>query len=130
MTPWCWHERTGCLLIQGDRGPRGGPAGARGGRLDTATSRAYYAAFYAATAALIASGEQAPRTHKGLHDVFARRFVLTGQAPAQAGRTLKALAAARERATYDALTPFDVGAAHDFVSDAEAFVGMAAGLVR
>ena len=54
------------------------------GDVKAAMNRAYYAAFYAATAALLAKGE-APKSHKGVHRRFHLHFVASGPLDAAVG---------------------------------------------
>ena len=73
---------------------------ADGGFLGDAVSRAYYAVFYAARAAVRAAGSD-PGTHKGVATEFSRLLVGTGRAPLQASALLRQLATARIEADYD-----------------------------
>ena len=73
---------------------------ARGGFYAAATSRAYYAAFYAARAAVRSSGSN-PSTHRGVSVEFSRLWVHTSRVPPDVNRTLRRLMAAREEADYD-----------------------------
>ena len=58
--------------------------------LDSATSRAYYAAFYAATAALLQEQETF-KTHSSVLSAFHRVFVKSGRIPAEHGKHLNQL---------------------------------------
>ena len=89
--------------------------------VEACLNRAYYAAFYAARAALSGVGEQ-PKTHAATQSCFAFHFVRTGQLPASVGRLLVDAFESRLRADYDALTVHDTRAAADALADAEAFV--------
>ena len=88
---------------------------------ETAVSRLYYAAFYAARAALLPLGESA-KTHAGVLTRFRARFEHTGRLPAGVARTLAYAFSARVRTDYEAFTVFDVGAATDLQADVAAFV--------
>lgn len=90
-----------------------------GGDAETAINRAYYAAYYIATAALLGAGET-PKTHHGMHLRFRRRF--TGKLPSHTNGFLERAHNIRQRADYDALTLFDTRAAADLLNDAERFV--------
>ena len=57
------------------------------GHFSDSVSRAYYAAFYAAEAALLNEGIT-PRTHKGVHALFDQQFVKTGLLPKETGAYL------------------------------------------
>jgi uncharacterized protein (UPF0332 family) len=91
------------------------------GDTKAAINRAYYAAFYAATAALLSRGE-APRSHKGVHQRFHFHFVKTGSLEAWVGETLKYAFDLRLRADYEAFTIFDEAAAADLIADVKRFV--------
>lgn len=86
-----------------------------------AINRAYYAAFYAATAALLDKGE-APKSHKGVHRRFHLHFVAGGPLDAAIGGILSFASDARQQADYDAFTIFDEAAAADLIVDVERFV--------
>lgn len=91
------------------------------GDVEAAVSRAYYAAFYAAAAALLSVGE-APKTHSGTHRRFHRHFVESGRLSSSLGKTLSYASDARYRADYEAFTVFDEAAAADLITDIKAFV--------
>ena len=86
---------------------------------ETAINRAYYAAFYVATAMLLKVGET-PKTHSGTHVRFRRHFA--GALPESTFGFLERAHNLRQRADYDALTLFDERAAADLLADAEYFV--------
>jgi uncharacterized protein (UPF0332 family) len=69
------------------------------GDYTAAVSRAYYAAFYAARAALAAEGIRT-KTHSGLVNAFGQTFVQAGRIEAGVGRTLRELSEARYLADY------------------------------
>ena len=87
----------------------------------SAVNRAYYAAFYAATAALLAVGET-PKTHSGTHHRFHLHYVASGLLAKHVGKTLDFAYELRQRADYEALTDFDEAAAADLIADAQRFV--------
>jgi len=66
-----------------------------------ATSRAYYAAFYAARAALEAAGEEPPKTHTGLRSKFSELAHTKPALGGEVGRTLSQLETGRTDADYD-----------------------------
>jgi uncharacterized protein (UPF0332 family) len=85
-----------------------------------ATSRAYYAAFYAAQAALLALGETRSK-HSGVISAFGRLVIRDGGLDPVHGRTLRQLFEGRNAADCDWLdTPEDM--ASDAASEAERFV--------
>lgn len=68
-----------------------------------ATSRAYYAMFYAAKAALISDGVFVSK-HSAVIAAFGRRFAKTGRLPGRLHQMLRAAFNARQKADY-ALIP-------------------------
>ena len=86
-----------------------------------AVSRAYYAAFHAASAALLSEGVD-PRSHKGTHTQFARVFLRDGRLPRTLGPTFVALSRLRQDADYHVGSEIDMEVARGAVSDAESFV--------
>ena len=82
---------------------------------DFAASRAYYAAFYAASALLLATGHTFTK-HRGVLTVMHRDYVRTGHLPVEAGRIISSLFDLRALGDYG-------GAAH--VSDGEARLAIA-----
>lgn len=66
-----------------------------------AVSRAYYAAFYSAEAALLSLGETRSK-HSGVVSAFARLVVREGGIDEEAGRLLRSLFERRSHADYDA----------------------------
>jgi uncharacterized protein len=66
-----------------------------------AISRAYYAAFYAARAALDAAGERSPKTHSGMRSRFSDLSRSTPALGSDVGRALSQLGTDRTEADYD-----------------------------
>jgi uncharacterized protein (UPF0332 family) len=66
-----------------------------------AISRAYYAAFYAARAALEAIGERPPKTHSGMRSRFSDLARSTPSLGPEVGRSLSQLGTNRTEADYD-----------------------------
>lgn len=81
---------------------------------DFAAARAYYAAFYAASALLLAEGKVF-RSHRGVMALIHRDYVRTGRLPLDMGRILSTLSDLRSVGDYG-------GAAH--ISDAEANIAL------
>jgi uncharacterized protein (UPF0332 family) len=69
-----------------------------------AVSRAYFAAFFAAEAAMLALGETRPK-HSGVISAFVRLLVRSGQLDEETGRLLRSLFERRNEADY---APVDV----------------------
>jgi len=67
-----------------------------------ASSRAYYAVFYAANAALLAKG-LAFRTHQGLISAVNLHLVKSGELPRDAGEVIRSLYEARQTGDYEPL---------------------------
>jgi uncharacterized protein (UPF0332 family) len=84
-----------------------------------AASRAYFAAFYSAEAALLALGETRSR-HSGVVSAFGRLVVKDGGLDPEIGRLLNDLFAARGEADYGEGTGSEEAAAA--IADAERFV--------
>jgi len=91
------------------------------GDADGACNRAYYAMFDAARAALLASGADVGRTHKGLLNAFSDRLVKNGPLPKEMGRLLKHAEAFRYVADYEG-EPVELSDAQAMVEQAETFV--------
>lgn len=91
------------------------------GDWDDAVSRAYYAAFHAAQAALLTEGQRGD-THKGLVILFGLLLVKTGKFDKKWGKFLANLKDDREAGDYDALSYIDEETARRAVQEAEQFV--------
>ena len=122
-------ERQRALLDKAARALEAARANLDRDDAETAVNRAYYAAYYAATAALLGVGET-PKTHSGAHRRFALRFIVTGQIAPEVGRTLEEAFRVRQRADYESLVVTDVRAAADLVADVERFVDAVVQLVH
>ena len=71
------------------------------GDTDGACNRAYYAMFDAARAALVASGHEVGKTHKGVLNAFSEHLVKNGRVPKEVGRLLKQAETFRYVADYE-----------------------------
>ncbi len=85
-----------------------------------AVSRAYYAAFYAAEAALLRLGQTRAK-HSGVVAAFARLLVRDRGVDEQAGRLLRSLFERRTQADYE-VGGVPIEEAHRAVTDAAAVV--------
>lgn len=85
-----------------------------------AISRAYFAAFFAAEAALLLLGETRSK-HSGVISAFGRRVVREGGLEESTGRFLRSLFERRNEADYGS-PPVTVGEAEAALRDAEKFV--------
>jgi uncharacterized protein (UPF0332 family) len=88
---------------------------------DGACNRAYYAMFDAARAALLASGHDVGKTHKGVLNAFSDRLVKHGPLPKEMGRLLKLAETFRYVADYEG-DPVELSDAQAMVEQAETFV--------
>lgn len=88
---------------------------------DDAVSRAYYAMFYAAKAALLAEGVDL-RRHSSAVTKFRELFVVTGRVDAEYLRYLGRAQSARERSNYAPFVPLDKHGAKEVLDAAESFV--------
>lgn len=86
-----------------------------------ATSRAYYAAFYAARAALEAAGISSPKTHSGLRTRFSVFARATPGIGGEVGRALSQLETGRTDADYGE-PAIGVDEANDAITKAEHIV--------
>ncbi|MDF0668375.1 MAG: HEPN domain-containing protein [Nitrospira sp.] len=91
------------------------------GEWDDAISRAYYAAYHAAQAALLTEGQRGD-THKGVVMLFGLLLVKTGKLDKKWGKCLSNLKDDLEAGDYDALSYLDEDTARRAVHEAEAFV--------
>lgn len=87
---------------------------------DDAISRAYYAMFYAAKAALLSKGVDL-RRHSASIAKFRELFVITGQVKAEYLHYLGQAQSARERSDYAPFFPTSRTGAEEILSAAEAF---------
>lgn len=88
---------------------------------DFAASRAYYAAFYAASALLLAEGFEA-KTHNGVLRAISLQFVKTGRLDQQFGQDINWLAELRNLGDYGALKHVPIEEAERAIYAAEAFL--------
>jgi uncharacterized protein (UPF0332 family) len=102
------------LQLDPDRSPATGDANA-------AISRAYYAMFDAAEAALLQKGVEAS-THAGVLAMFGDRLVKTREVAPEHGRNLKRAFQKRQVSDYDVLHDATRQEAEGVLDDAGAFV--------
>lgn len=104
-----------------------------GGFAAQAISRAYYAAFYAAEAALQHLGETRSK-HSGIIAAFGQLLVRTGEIDQEAGKLLRSLFDRRSGADYDWGDPPSPADAAQAIDDADRVVrsveNWLSGLVR
>lgn len=91
------------------------------GRTDFAVNRANYAAFYAASAALLHRGQTFTR-HAGLRAAIHRELIKSGRVDAEWGRAFDRLFESRQRADYLAFGEFEPDEVKKLMADAASFV--------
>lgn len=91
------------------------------GDYEDAISRAYYAMYHAARAALSTMNIH-PKTYEGVVSEFGRKFVLTGIFPKELGKNLADAKAARETYEYSVTAIVDKSEAETIISNAQQFV--------
>jgi uncharacterized protein (UPF0332 family) len=90
------------------------------GRADFAVNRAYYAAFYAASALLLRDGHRFVK-HSAVRSALHRHYVKTGIVKPEWGRIFDRLLDSRQRGDYQELVEFDPEEAAQLLRDARAF---------
>ena len=93
----------------------------RDGEYEDAISRAYYAMYHAAKAAL-STVNVFPKTHEGVVSEFGRKFVLAGILPKELGKNLADAKAARETYEYSVTETVGKSEAETILSNAQEFV--------
>lgn len=91
------------------------------GDTDGACNRAYYSMFDAARAALLASGHDVGKTHKGVLNAFSDRLVKNGPFAKEMGRLLKQAETFRYVADYEGAA-VETSDARTMVEQAEEFI--------
>jgi uncharacterized protein (UPF0332 family) len=99
------------------------------GLYDDAVSRAYYAMFYAAKAALLSEGLEL-RRHSSAVTKFRERFVVTGRVDAEYLRYLGRAQSARERSDYAPFAPLSKDGTEEILIIASAFIGKIKDLLK
>lgn len=91
------------------------------GHYDVATSRAYYAMFYAASALLVSQGISRSK-HSGVHAAFGQYFVKPGLIELEYSRMLVNAFNVRLDSDYEVKPALSKGLAEDLLRDASQFV--------
>lgn len=99
------------------------------GHYDIAASRAYYAAFYAATAALLAQGIERSK-HSGVVASVHRELVKTGRLDKEHGRRLNWLFELRNVGDYGVTAHVSAEEAELAINVAEGFLGAIRGVFQ
>ncbi|KUK40549.1 MAG: HEPN domain protein [Clostridia bacterium 62_21] len=95
---------------------------AAGGLYEDAVSRAYYAVFQAARAALVALGLEEPRKHSGLVSFFNQHLIKTGLVEKEYGRILMSIRDLRQASDYDDFFGVEETEAEAAIRDAGKFL--------
>lgn len=97
-----------------------------GRRIKSACSRAYYAIFYAAKAAILLSRAKVPpniaKTHNGLISLFGNHVIKTNLVPKELGQIISWAENIRLLADYDDGSAISLEVAEKMVKEAEIFV--------
>lgn len=99
------------------------------GFYDDAISRAYYAVFHTAQAALLIEGAKA-ETYKGVVMLFGLLLVKTGKIDKKYGKLLSNLKDARETGDYEVMSWMDEGDAQNATVEAEEFIRAVEGFIK
>ena len=99
------------------------------GDYDSCVSRAYFAMFYAAQAALLDVGATV-KSRRSVRSAFIERFVQNGQFPQRAADVLNDAYKRQETADFAQRTVTEESEAEHTLSQAEAFIGSIDELVR
>lgn len=92
------------------------------GDLDSCASRAYFAMFYAAQAALAEDGYNATSSQRGIRSAFNERFVASGRFPERAGHALNRAYDLQQTGDYARHRAVNQDDAEHTLQEAEAFV--------
>lgn len=96
----------------------------KGGKLDFAAGRAYYAMFYIAEALLFEKGFEFGK-HSGVHTAFGEHFAKAGKLDAKFHRYLLDAFESRLEADYDAEVTFSSNAITEMIQHAKEFLATA-----
>jgi uncharacterized protein (UPF0332 family) len=100
-----------------------------GGYFDFAASRAYYAAFYAATAILLSEGMEASK-HSAVIALIHQRFVKTGKLSKEQGKALNWLSEMRSVGDYGGTAHVSQDQVDQAIHAAEEFLSAIQSLLR
>lgn len=91
------------------------------GEYEDAVSRAYYAIYHAAQAALLVEGLRA-QSHRGLANLFGLHLVETGKLPKKLAKYLRSVRDDREEGDYEVYSVIDQETSQTAVREAGEFV--------
>jgi uncharacterized protein (UPF0332 family) len=115
------HEEIAANLERADQSIAAARQLVAGGYYDFAASRAYYAAFYAATAVLLDEGWESNK-HSGVIASIHQRFVRTGRLDKELGKALNWLFELRSVGDYGVTAHVSRPEAEQAVQAAESFL--------
>lgn len=95
----------------------------RQGEYEDAVSRAYYAIYHAAQAALLAEGLRA-QSHRGLANLFGLHLVEPGKLPKKLAKYLRNVRDDREEGDYEVYSVIDQETSQTALQQAEEFTGI------
>jgi len=98
------------------------------GFFEDCISRAYYAVFHAAQAALLNEGIT-PKTHSGTHSLFDNHFVKRNRLPRDVARTLRQAYNSRQLADYGLEASMSRETGEQVLKDAAIFVEHVASMI-
>ena len=116
-----WAEEVKAYLGRADESVAAARHLLSSGYPDFAASRAYYAAFYAATAVLLAEGFETSK-HSGVIAAMHQRFVRTGRLSIEMGKSLNWLYELRDIGDYGVMAHVSCEEAEQAIRVAERFV--------
>ena len=93
----------------------------RQGEYEDAVSRAYYAIYHAAHAALAAEGFR-PQTHRGLTNLFGLHLVETGKLPKKLAKYMRNVRDDREEGDYEIYSVIDQETSQTALREVEEFI--------
>lgn len=96
---------------------------------DVAVSRAYYAMFYVAKAAVVSTGEKF-RKHHGVHQAFWERMVKPGHVTPALHRALTKAFDQRLTSDYEETATFDQADAERLIAQADEFLRAVSPLIK
>jgi uncharacterized protein (UPF0332 family) len=116
-----WKKATTSEMIRSHEALDSAELLLKAGMLKDAVTRAYYAVFHAARAAL-ATRRQSAKTHSGILRVFSKEFVKTGFIEAEYARVFSSEQEDREFCDYDASFRITKDTAQSRIQEASEFV--------
>jgi uncharacterized protein (UPF0332 family) len=129
LTPLPYSSEIAANLARAEQSLLAARQLASGGYDDFAASRAYYAAFYAATAALLAEGVEFSK-HTGVISFIHKQFVKPGRLSKEQGKTLNWLFELRSIGDYGGMVHVSSEQVEAAIQSAEEFVAAIRALLK